>query len=105
MRNPRLGRSGSLLPRWVFTSRLLAILFICGLPAISQNGKAAPVLDVQKLMSASEFRQSGLLKLSAEEIDALNVWLNRFAVSHGDFGQKPSCISRMTGRRVQWFAR
>lgn len=30
-------------------------------------------------MSVSEFRQAGLHKLSAEEIDALNGWLNRFA--------------------------
>jgi hypothetical protein len=31
-------------------------------------------------MSVSEFRQSGLQKLSSEEINALNGWLSRFAV-------------------------
>jgi hypothetical protein len=31
-------------------------------------------------MSASEFRQSGLHKLSAEEIGALNAWLSQFAM-------------------------
>lgn len=68
------------LPRWAAISRVLAILVICALSAISQSGKAPPLLDVQKLMSVSEFRQAGLQKLSAEEIDALNSWLSGFAV-------------------------
>jgi hypothetical protein len=61
-------------------TRVLMILIICALSAISQSGKAPPVLDVQKLMSVSEFRQAGLHKLTAEEIDALNEWLSRFAM-------------------------
>jgi hypothetical protein len=64
----------------VSTSRLATIFFICALPAISQNGKTRQALDVEKLMSVSEFRQSGLQKLSSEEINALNGWLSRFAV-------------------------
>lgn len=80
MRHIRLGRSGQLFSRWAAVSRVLTVLVISGLPAISQSGKAPPVLEVQKLMSASEFRRSGLHKLSAEEIDALNVWLSQFAV-------------------------
>lgn len=68
------------LPHWGAISRALAILVICALSAISQSGKTPPVLDVQKLMSVSEFRQAGLQKLSGEEIDALNAWLSRFAV-------------------------
>jgi hypothetical protein len=79
MRYASLDHSGPLFLRWVFTSRLATILFICALPAISQNGKTRQALDVEKLMSVSEFRQAGLHKLSAEEIDALNGWLNRFA--------------------------
>jgi hypothetical protein len=68
------------LPHWGAISRVLATLVICALSAISQSEKTPPVLDVQKLMSVSEFRQAGLQKLSAEEIDALNAWLSRFAV-------------------------
>jgi hypothetical protein len=59
---------------------VLTALVISLLPALSQSGKAPPMMDVQKLMSASEFRQSGLHKLSVEEIDALNAWLSQFTV-------------------------
>ena len=88
MRNNRLGRSGPLFPRWALVSRLLAILLLCGLPAISQGRKAAP-LDVQNLMSAAEVHQPGLQKLSAGEIDALNAWLSRFAARLSE-GPSPS---------------
>lgn len=80
MRYPSLDWPGMPLPRWTTISRALAILGICALSAIPQGGKAPPLLDVQKLMSVSEFREAGLQKLSAEEIDALNAWLSRFAV-------------------------
>src|ERR1039458_10742219 len=80
MRYPSLDRSGMPRPRWGAISRVLATLVICALSAISQSGKTPPLLDVQKLMSVSEFREAGLQKLSAEEIDALNAWLSRFAV-------------------------
>ena len=80
MRNPSLDRSGMPLTRWAVISRVLAIMFICGLSAISQSGRTPPLLDVQKLMTVAEFRQTGLQKLSPEETDALNAWLSRFAM-------------------------
>jgi hypothetical protein len=76
-----MDRLGTARPDWAAISRLLAIIVICALSAVSQTGKAPPVLDVQKLMSVSEFRQAGLQKLTAEEIDALNLWLSRFAAT------------------------
>jgi hypothetical protein len=80
MRHIRLDRSGRFFCPWTVVSRALTVLVVCALPAIPQSSKAPPALDVEKLMSASEFRQSGLHKLSAEEIGALNAWLSQFAM-------------------------
>jgi hypothetical protein len=42
--------------------------------------KEQPLVDIRQLMSASEFSQSGLDKLSAEELRKLNLWLTGFSM-------------------------
>jgi len=79
MHHEIFGRSGLQCPGWATIIRTLAVLVMFAIPGISQSEKT-PLLDVQRLMTVSEFRQAGLQKLSAEELDALNVWLSRFAV-------------------------
>ncbi len=56
-------------------------LFVLSLfPVIAQEKKKPLALDIQNLMTVAEFRQAGLTKLSAEEIDSLSAWLSRFAL-------------------------
>jgi hypothetical protein len=38
-----------------------------------------PQLDMRKMMTAQEFEQSGLSKLTRAELDALNAWVGKFS--------------------------
>jgi hypothetical protein len=49
-----------------------------GLRANAQTASAA-VPGIEELMTAAEFRASGLSKLTPTELTALNTWLSRFA--------------------------
>jgi hypothetical protein len=54
--------------------------------AAPQNA-SAPV-SIEELMSASEFRQAGLAKLSPQELAALNRWLGKYAMAVASSVQK-----------------
>lgn len=57
----------------------LLLTSVTPITAFAQPAKEVP-LDVRQLMTAREFEQSGLSKLSQSEIEALNRWVGNFAV-------------------------
>src|SRR5262245_4447794 len=61
-----------------------------GAPPQGGAVQSGPQLDVAKLMSAGEFRDAGLGKLSPEELTALNRWLNAFAMRIWELKEKSS---------------
>jgi hypothetical protein len=57
---------------------VLSLLLALGL-ATAQNA-TGPIVDVEKIMSASDFRRTGLQKLNADEMSAFNAWLGEYTV-------------------------
>jgi hypothetical protein len=66
------------MSKWRTILRLTATCFLLNISVSAQSTQQSR-LDVESLMSASEFRQAGLSKLSAQELAALNSWLTRYA--------------------------
>jgi hypothetical protein len=58
---------------------IVALPFLLSLSAYSQQ-VSSPILDVQNLMSAKEFHEAGLEKLTPEEMKKLNAWLAQYAL-------------------------
>jgi hypothetical protein len=59
-------------------SRVVISIFL--LTAISLGQRPAqPVVRLENLMSASEFRSAGLNKLNSDELSVLNLWLSDYA--------------------------
>jgi hypothetical protein len=58
--------------------RAVISVFLGLVGASSAQGVGESSLDVRRLMTAQEFQEAGLSKLSAPEVTALNGWLNRF---------------------------
>ena len=57
----------------------LALLVATFLPVMAANARAAEVEGpIEKMMSADEFKASGLQKLSPEELEKLNAWLQGY---------------------------
>src|ERR1035438_7694819 len=62
-----------------FTSRIaFCFLLVLGL-AIAQT-PAGPVISIENVMSAADFRRTGLQKLNSEELAALNAWLSDYTL-------------------------
>ena len=61
-------------------STTLVILLALSSPAFAQQSQS-PTLNVRNLMTAEEFTGAGLDKLTNAEMDLLNAWLQRLAVS------------------------
>ena len=59
------------------TARLSLLLtaLLCLAPAFAAHAQGVVEGDLQKQMSAEEFKAAGLEKLSAQELAALNAWL------------------------------
>lgn len=64
--------------RNLLVAALMAILFV----ATRSSGAEGPGLDVRRLMTAEEFKRTGLSKLDEKELIAFNEWLLQF-------GKKP----------------
>jgi hypothetical protein len=67
------------MSKWRTILRLTATCVLLSI-SVSAQSTQQPKLDVESLMSASDFRQAGLSKLSAQELAALNLWLTRYAI-------------------------
>ena len=91
-------------------SRVLVCLAAAALlPSGRLHAQAAPTgPKVEDLMSAQEFRRTGLTKLSPDELQQLNAWLVTFAkavlqASSGDAGTTPTVVeSRIDGDFNGW---
>ncbi len=57
---------------------ILGTLLLAAL-SLAQQG-AQPVVQIEKAMSASDFRSAGLNKLTPEELTVLNGWLSDYAI-------------------------
>ena len=64
------------------TARLSLLLtaLLCLAPAFAAHAQRVVEGDLQKQMSAEEFKAAGLEKLSAQELAALNAWLQHKVV-------------------------
>jgi hypothetical protein len=56
----------------------VALLLFFGSVALAADAPAPKPLDVRDIMSVSQFHQTGLDKLSPDELQALNAWLNSY---------------------------
>jgi hypothetical protein len=64
----------------------IAVIWLClvsgiGAPLYGAPGRAVTNVVVERLMSAEEFRNAGLEKLTAPELSALNAWLQKFVIA------------------------
>jgi hypothetical protein len=74
---------------------LLALLL--GSTASAQDADL-PELRLEQLMSAEEFRNAGLQKLSADELSTLNAWLHKFTLKVSDAIATEPLAKGVTGR-------
>src|SRR5215469_9643766 len=58
---------------------LLAGLLICTILAVSQNSTLN--LQIQKVMTADEMRDTGVSHMTPQQREAFNAWLNRYTMS------------------------
>jgi hypothetical protein len=56
---------------------LTAAIFVCAIPSIAQVDKPT-VIHLENVMSVSEFKASGLNKLTPSELASLDSWLTNF---------------------------
>lgn len=56
---------------------VLFCLLVCSIPILAQERFSS----VEERMTGKEFTESGLHKLSAEELEALNIWLRNHSVA------------------------
>jgi hypothetical protein len=110
-----LGGSSSFPTSYMRCVRLaLVVAAIIAPLALSSRASAQtaspPIPGVEELMTAAEFRASGLSKLTPAELTALNAWLSRFAravteVSNGApaAAEAPAVVeSRIDGEFQGW---
>ena len=70
----------------------IVMTFALLMPAFSFAGEK---LDIADLMTHREYKEAGLDKLSPEEVDSLNLWLEKFASTKADTAKNiPLDISR-----------
>jgi hypothetical protein len=63
----------------LFKLRIVAVILCTAcLVTIAQTKPAARTIHISDLMSASDFKMSGLSKLSPDELDHLDSWLNSY---------------------------
>jgi len=81
----------------VFCVASLFALAVCG----QTTRDVPPLIVVERLMSAAEFRTAGLEKLSAPELVALNAWLTAYVSQLTKTANLPSSPGALSGK---WLA-
>ena len=61
----------------------MILLFMFVFPVTVFAGNEVEIIDIRDNMTMREFTEAGLNKLSSDEMDALNKWLNNFAKGQG----------------------
>lgn len=74
----------------------LLMMVFCGGVAFAADAPAPKPVDVRDLMSVSQFHQAGLDKLSPDELQALNAWLDKYAHPVNPAVQSPTPAAALT---------
>ncbi|MGA9853921.1 MAG: hypothetical protein WBR29_01420 [Gammaproteobacteria bacterium] len=74
---------------------LVLVSMLCCLAALAGTSATKPV-DIRDLMNVTQFDKAGLNKLSPDEINALNAWLNQYLDSRAVTTPRPAPLAAVT---------